>query len=143
MYARSLAGVRTYIHSQCTNTFSFCSGNAIFGDPVRRAGIQPHVKKWRVRLDVASPQLASAPPPLHIIRSHTSAISALFISGDNERIYSGNISGLAVITSTRSCRPLGLEGGEKQVITSVCGFIITSSVLALSYISLSAEKPRP
>ncbi|KAI0272162.1 WD-40 repeat-containing protein [Russula aff. rugulosa BPL654] len=72
--------------------------------------------------------LASAPPPLHIIRSHTSAISALFISGDNERIYSGDISGLAVITSTRSFRPLaswkahtdgllGIEEWGKQVIT--------------------------
>lgn len=77
---------------------------------------------------MTSPQLASAPPPLHIIRSHTSAISALSVSGDNERIYSGDISGLAVITSTRSFRPLaswkahtdgllGLEEWGKQVIT--------------------------
>src|SRR5579863_8687025 len=76
--------------------------------------------------------LASAPPPLHIIRSHTSTISALFISGDNERIYSGDISGLVVITSTRSLRSvaswkahtdglLGIEEWGKQVITSVCG----------------------
>jgi hypothetical protein len=73
----------------------------------------------------------SAPPPLHIIRSHSSAISALFISGDNERIYSGDVSGLAVITSARSFRPLaswkahtdgllGVEEWGKQVITSVC-----------------------
>ncbi|KAN0120739.1 WD40-repeat-containing domain protein [Russula decolorans] len=77
---------------------------------------------------MTSPHLASAPSPLHIIRSHTSAISSLFISGDNERIYSGDISGLAVITSTRSFRPLaswkahtdgllGLEEWGKQVIT--------------------------
>ena len=76
--------------------------------------------------------LPSAPPPLHIIRSHSSAVSALFISGDNERIYSGDISGLVVITSTRSLRPmaswkahtdglLGVEEWSKQVITSVCG----------------------
>ncbi|KAH9960925.1 WD-40 repeat-containing protein [Russula dissimulans] len=72
--------------------------------------------------------LDSAPPPLHIIRSHSSAISTLFISGDNERIYSGDISGLVVITSTRSLRPLaswaahtdgllGVEEWGKQVIT--------------------------
>jgi len=72
--------------------------------------------------------LPSAPPPLHIIRSHSSAVSALFISGDNERIYSGDISGLVVITSTRSLRPmaswkahtdglLGVEEWGKQVIT--------------------------
>jgi hypothetical protein len=76
--------------------------------------------------------LASAPPPLHIIRSHTSAISALFISSDNERIFSGDISGLVVITSTRSLRSmaswkahtdglLGIEEWGRRVITSVCG----------------------
>ena len=77
----------------------------------------------------------TAPPPLHTIRSHNSAISALFVSGDNERIYSGDLSGLVVITSTRSIRPLaswkahtdGLLGveewGEHQVITSVCGVV--------------------
>ncbi|KAI9439799.1 WD-40 repeat-containing protein [Lactarius indigo] len=70
-----------------------------------------------------------APLPLHTIRSHNSAVSTLFVSGDNERIYSGDVSGLVVITSTRSIRPLaswkahtdGLLGveewGERQVIT--------------------------
>ena len=82
---------------------------------------------------------ASAPPPLHIIRSHSSAVSALFISGDNERIYSGDISGLVVITSTRSLRSvaswkahtdglLGVEEWGKQVITSVCGLTICLNV---------------
>jgi hypothetical protein len=104
-----------------------------------------HDAVYRVCLDLSftmtSPQLASAPPPLHIIRSHTSAINSLFISSDNERIYSGDISGLAVITSARSFRPLaswkahtdgilGLEEWGKQVITSVCDFIITSNALA-------------
>lgn len=81
---------------------------------------------------------ASAPPPLHIIRSHSSAVSALFISGDNERIYSGDVSGLVVITSTRSLRSvaswkahtdglLGVEEWGKQVITSVCGLTICSN----------------
>ncbi|KAF8271203.1 WD40 repeat-like protein [Lactarius quietus] len=71
----------------------------------------------------------TAPPPLHTIRSHNSAISALSVSCDNERIYSGDVSGLVVITSTRTIRPLaswkahtdGLLGveewGEQQVIT--------------------------
>ncbi|KAH9168819.1 WD40 repeat-like protein [Lactarius sanguifluus] len=70
-----------------------------------------------------------APPPLHTIRSHNSAVNTLFVSGDNERIYSGDVSGLVVITSTRSIRPfaswkahtdglLGVEEwGEQQVIT--------------------------
>jgi len=79
----------------------------------------------------SSLRFASAPPPLHIIRSHSSAVSSLFISDDNERIYSGDISGLVVITSTRSFRPLaswkahtdgllGVEEWGKQAITSVC-----------------------
>jgi hypothetical protein len=78
--------------------------------------------------------LASAPPPLHIIRSHTSAISALFVSSDNERIISGDVSGLVVITSTRSLRSmaswkahtdglLGIEEWGKRLITSVCGLM--------------------
>jgi hypothetical protein len=75
----------------------------------------------------------TAPPPLHTIRSHNSGINALFVSHDNERIYSGDVSGQVVITSTRSIRPLASwkahadgilgveEWGEQQVITSVCG----------------------
>jgi hypothetical protein len=142
MYARSLASVRTYIHSQCTNMFSFCRGDGLDFRP----GVPDHERwtLWRAprrSFTMTSPQLASAPPPLHIIRSHTSAISALFISSDNERIYSGDISGLAVITSTRSFRPLaswkahtdgllGLEEWGKQVITSVCDLIIVQSPLA-------------
>ena len=74
----------------------------------------------------------TAPPPQHTIRSHNAAINALFVSDDNERIYSGDISGLVVITSTRSIRPLASwkahtdgilgveEWGGQHVITSVC-----------------------
>ncbi|KAI9513313.1 WD40 repeat-like protein [Russula earlei] len=83
-----------------------------------------------------SSSASAAPPPLHIIRAHSSAISALFISDDNERLYSGDTSGSVAITSTRSLRPLaswaahadgllgvqewggrGVGGGGKQVIT--------------------------
>jgi hypothetical protein len=129
MYARSLASIRTYVHlhyRKCMNTLylELISGPA---SPITKDG-SCHPRR---SFTMTSPQLASAPPPLHIIRSHTSAISALFISGDNERIYSGDISGLAVITSTRSFRPLaswkahtdgllGIEEWGKQVITSVC-----------------------
>ncbi|KAI0267724.1 WD40 repeat-like protein [Gloeopeniophorella convolvens] len=71
---------------------------------------------------------ASAPPPVHIIRTHTSPISALYVSDDNERIYSGDSSGLVTITSTRTLRPiaswkahtdglLGVEEWGSRVIT--------------------------
>jgi len=70
------------------------------------------------------------PAPIHLIRSHTAAISALWISDDNERIYSGDFSGLVVITSTRSLRPLaswkahtdsllGIQEWGQEIVTYV------------------------
>ncbi|KAG0709338.1 WD-40 repeat-containing protein [Suillus ampliporus] len=47
-----------------------------------------------------------APLPTHLLRSHSSEVSALLISTDNERIYSGDAAGQVVVTSTRSLRPL-------------------------------------
>ncbi|KAJ4487745.1 WD40-repeat-containing domain protein [Lentinula aciculospora] len=47
-----------------------------------------------------------APAPIHLLRSHTSSIAALFVSRDNEHIYSGDASGHAVITSTRTLRAI-------------------------------------
>ncbi|KAG2741017.1 WD40 repeat-like protein [Suillus brevipes Sb2] len=69
-----------------------------------------------------------APSPIHLLRSHSSAVSTLFISTDNERIYSGDSTGQAVVTSTRSLRPLtswkahtdsllGIEEWGSQIIT--------------------------
>ncbi|KAF5382082.1 hypothetical protein D9615_004317 [Tricholomella constricta] len=77
--------------------------------------------------------MASRPPPppaapTHLLRTHSSPVSALSISPDNERIYSGDASGLIVVTSTRSLRPittwnahtdslLGIEEWEEHIIT--------------------------
>ncbi|KAK0245425.1 WD-40 repeat-containing protein [Armillaria nabsnona] len=46
------------------------------------------------------------PPPRHILLSHSSTVTTLFISLDNERIYSGDGSGFVVSTSTRTLRPI-------------------------------------
>ncbi|KAK0232842.1 WD-40 repeat-containing protein [Armillaria fumosa] len=46
------------------------------------------------------------PPPRHILRSHSSTVTTLFISLDNERIYSGDGFGFVVSTSTRTLRPI-------------------------------------
>ncbi|KAG7440806.1 WD40 repeat-like protein [Guyanagaster necrorhizus] len=46
------------------------------------------------------------PPPRHILRSHSSGVTALFISLDNERVYSGDGSGFVVSTSTRTLRAI-------------------------------------
>ncbi|KAI0649353.1 WD-40 repeat-containing protein [Trametes meyenii] len=51
----------------------------------------------------------SAPPPptpKHLIRSHAAQVNVLHISDDNERIYSGDASGVVVVTSTRSLRAI-------------------------------------
>ncbi|OAX40196.1 hypothetical protein K503DRAFT_791528 [Rhizopogon vinicolor AM-OR11-026] len=39
-----------------------------------------------------------APSPIHLLRSHSCAVSTLFISADNERLYSGDGSGQVVVT---------------------------------------------
>ncbi|KAJ3530838.1 hypothetical protein NM688_g7655 [Phlebia brevispora] len=73
----------------------------------------------------------SVPPPsapAHLLRTHGAAVAALYISDDNERLYSGDAAGVVVITSTRSFRPLanwqahkdsilGITEWEKQIIT--------------------------
>ncbi|OAX39379.1 WD-40 repeat-containing protein [Rhizopogon vinicolor AM-OR11-026] len=69
-----------------------------------------------------------APSPTHLLRSHSCAVSTLFISTDNERLYSGDSAGQVIITSTRSLRPLaswkahtdsllGIEEWGSQIIT--------------------------
>ncbi|KAF8206583.1 WD-40 repeat-containing protein [Mycena galopus ATCC 62051] len=52
---------------------------------------------------MSSPAPAS---PTHLIRSHSSDVTALFFSDDNERLYSGDASGRVVVTSTRSLRAI-------------------------------------
>ncbi|KAF9236702.1 WD40-repeat-containing domain protein [Melanogaster broomeanus] len=47
-----------------------------------------------------------SPSPLHVLRTHQQPVSAIFISSDNERIYSGDARGRVVITSTRSLRAI-------------------------------------
>lgn len=69
--------------------------------------------------------------PTHLIRSHIVPLSALSFSEDNERLYSGDTSGLVVVTSTRTLRAiaswkahsdglLGVEEWGKHIVTSVC-----------------------
>lgn len=73
---------------------------------------------------------ALSPTPIHLIRAHTSSVSSVSISDDNERIYSGDSAGIVVITSTRSLRSLaswnahtdnilGVEEWGDQLITFV------------------------
>ncbi|EEB89826.1 hypothetical protein MPER_12041, partial [Moniliophthora perniciosa FA553] len=70
----------------------------------------------------------AAPSPIHLLRAHSAAVSALHISEDNERIYSGDASGFVVCTSTRTLRAitswkahtdglLGVEESGNNIIT--------------------------
>lgn len=81
--------------------------------------------------------MSAAPPPTpqHILRSHSSPISALSTSGDNERIYSGDASGKVVVTSTRSLRAitqwnahtdgvLGVEEWDSYIVTYAWSFAL-------------------
>lgn len=75
----------------------------------------------------------SVPPPAaptHLLRLHYHPINAIAFSEDNERLYSGDTSGLVVATSTRSLRTitkwqahsdglLGVEEWGDEVITYV------------------------
>ncbi|KAK7472983.1 Astra associated protein 1 Asa1 [Stygiomarasmius scandens] len=68
------------------------------------------------------------PAPIHLLRSHSSPITALYCSEDNRRIYSADSSGLVVVTSALSLRAiicwkahtdgvLGVEEWQDNVIT--------------------------
>ena len=59
------------------------------------------------------------PTPTHILRSHTSPISALCISPNNQRIYTGDASGTIVVTSTLTLRPIAKWGAHKEGILGV------------------------
>jgi hypothetical protein len=86
-----------------------------------------------------------SPSPKHIVRSHLSPISTLFVSDRNERVYSGDSSGVVAITSTRTLRPLavwnahtdgllGVQEWGECIITSVgisiaLGHFLTTVIL--------------
>lgn len=68
------------------------------------------------------------PTPNHILRGHSASLTALSFSDDNERLYSGDVSGLVVVTSTSSLRAiaswkahtdglLGIEEWGNRIIT--------------------------
>ena len=46
------------------------------------------------------------PTPKHLLRSHGAQVNALWVSDDNERVYSGDGAGTVVVTSTRTLRAL-------------------------------------
>ncbi|KAK7683445.1 hypothetical protein QCA50_013277 [Cerrena zonata] len=72
--------------------------------------------------------MSSSPNPIHLLRPHSSRINALWFSEDNERLYSGDTSGMVIITSTRTLRSiaswkahdegiLGIQEWDDSVLT--------------------------
>ena len=59
------------------------------------------------------------PSPKHILRSHKDQITSLHISRDNETLYSGDITGLVVLTATRTLRALASWKAHQNAILSV------------------------
>ena len=57
--------------------------------------------------------------PAHLLRVHLAAVNALYISDDNERLYSGDTTGVVIVTSTRSFRPIAQWPAHKDGILTV------------------------
>ncbi|KAF8551384.1 WD40 repeat-like protein [Imleria badia] len=67
--------------------------------------------------------MATPPSPLHTLRIHQQPVLTVFISSDNERIYSGDGKGRVVITSTRSLRAIADWEAHKEGLLGIeeCG----------------------
>lgn len=110
---------------------SFCNKLCDFST---RIGELPHWEYLGLFVRLAEWLCMTSPPPpptpTHILRSHTSPISALCISSNNERIYTGDASGTIVVTSTLTLRPIARWGAHKAGILGVeeWGRVIVTSV---------------
>lgn len=72
--------------------------------------------------------MPQAPAPKHILRSHSTQVNTIYFSRDNQRLYSGDLSGHVIATSTETLRIimswkahidsiLGLEEWGDSIIT--------------------------
>ncbi len=61
----------------------------------------------------------AAPSPSHIIQVHRSQVATVSFSKDNERIYSGDVTGTVVVTSTRSLRSIAAWKAHSDGILGV------------------------
>jgi len=77
-----------------------------------------------VELEVSSflgEKMPTPPPPSpkHILRGHKDQITSLHISCDNETLYSGDITGLVILTATRTLRALVSWKAHQSAILAV------------------------
>ena len=113
------------------------------------AGRGRREKQLKRSLNFASPSyslpltndMATPPSPVHTLRIHQQPVLTVFVSSDNERIYSGDGKGRVVVTSTRSLRAvadweahkeglLGVEECANRVITFVFSQRYCSELMA-------------
>lgn len=76
-----------------------------------------------------------APSPSHILRVHASHVSVVSFSEDNERLYSGDLSGSVVVTSTRTLRSIATWKAHTDGILGVQEWAsnIVTCVILLNY----------
>ncbi|THH01402.1 hypothetical protein EW145_g6921 [Phellinidium pouzarii] len=60
-----------------------------------------------------------APSPSHILRVHPAHVNVVSFSDDNERLYSGDLSGSVLVTSTRTLRPIAIWKAHTDSILGV------------------------
>ncbi|KAH6908974.1 WD-40 repeat-containing protein [Coprinopsis sp. MPI-PUGE-AT-0042] len=60
-----------------------------------------------------------APAPTHLLRSHTAGITAIHISGDNERLYSADGQGKVTLTSTRTLRAIAVWNAHTDSVLGI------------------------
>lgn len=83
------------------------------------------------------------PSPLHTLRVHQQPVLALFVSSDNERIYSGDGKGRVVVTSTRSLRAIANWEAHKEGLLGIEEYgdnVITFVYFHQRYLELMAHR---
>ncbi len=87
-----------------------------------------------------------APTPFHIGRTHASysqsQVNALFISEDNERVFSGDGKGYVTCTSTRTFRPIVVWQAHTDTILTLCewdGKVITYGLINIETLLCSPQ----
>ena len=84
------------------------------------------------------------PSPLHTLRIHQQPVLALFVSLDNERIYSGDEKGRVVIASSRSLRAIADWEAHKDGLLGIEEYgdhVITFVSSHRCYVELIARRP--
>ncbi|KAH8831761.1 WD-40 repeat-containing protein [Flagelloscypha sp. PMI_526] len=67
--------------------------------------------------------MPSPPPPIHVLRTHSSAITSLSLSKCGSCVYSGDGSGLVSVTSLSTLRPIATWQAHSDSILRACEWL--------------------